>query len=160
MNKYQIEVLNSLLIEKVINNRIEEKVKTLITKKKLRVYKNSLLRKKQELINIKNISNILNIDIDLGQYFENIDQCKLNEITKEITSQLPFDKKRNKYIFSLAKENVPGIVLKELIKSTTSEFDKKLNDLPYAVLVRANIKRTVEYYDRTTKSLKSINTPM
>jgi hypothetical protein len=38
MNKYQIECLNNLMNEKIINNRIEEKVKSLFTKNQLRIY--------------------------------------------------------------------------------------------------------------------------
>jgi hypothetical protein len=95
------------------------------------------------------------------EYIRNIDQIKSKDVVKEIISSLPFDKRRNKCVYSLAKLNISDLVLRELIKSTPSEFDRKIDELPYAILFRAKTKiLSLEFYDRSTKSICAINTQM
>lgn len=159
--KEQIKICNLLLQEKIINSRIENKIYTIINPKELKRYYKSLLFTKEILHELNKLSNQLNLNFDINSHIKNIDQIHTKDLRKEIMSKLPFDKKRNKHIFNLAKNNFPKDYLTMLINSSSiTEFDKKIEEIPYSILVKCNIKRPKDYFDYTKNSIKSITIPM
>ena len=161
LKNYQIKICNALLREKIINSRIEKKIWQNHKEKSIKSYYKGLLKRKARILEIVEAVKKAGLELDVTNILENIDITSTKDVMAEFESKLPFNKHRKTCIIKLAQTEVPQTIIRSLAKcSNTEDFDRIIESLPPALLIKKGILKTKDYNYTTKNSIKSLSTPM
>jgi hypothetical protein len=161
LKKYQTTICNSLLIEKIINVRIENKIMQNQKINSINIYYNGLLKRKKRINEIYKGSLKAGIELDINNILSNIDIWSTKDVLQEFTNKLPAYVPQKEFIVRISQTEISEKLIRLLVNcKSQDEFNKIIEPLPAAFLIKHRILKTKDYSISTIKSVKSINTPM
>jgi hypothetical protein len=157
LKDYQIKICSALLKEKIINSRIELRIMQNQKVKSIKSYYHGLLKRKKRISEIVDAAKKAGLAIDITNYLTNIDTINTKIVLTELAAKLPFDNRRNICIIKLAQAEVPQTIIHSLVKSLNhKEFDRIIEQLPPALLIKYGILKTKDFHYFTKNSIKTI----
>ncbi len=161
LKSYQIKICSALLKEKIINSRIEQKILQNRNVKSIKSYYNGLLKRKTRILELTEAAKKAGIEIDIVHFLSNIDIMDVKSVVSEFEQKLPFNAQRKKIIIKLAQTEVSQKMILSLAKSSNEqEFDRIIETIPPAFLMKHGLLKTKDHSISTKNSLRSLSTPM